>query len=128
MRFVKPHSPATLNALKTNRTSQHTSVVEWGIGFLWSPFLSAHRGALAKEIYSRALRDLIFAAISCAQASLAQLTTTKKKGFDFHRSPAKISFAVRGGFEPPVRLPVRQFSKLVVSATHPSHQTLLLAD
>ena len=23
-------------------------------------------------------------------------------------------FAVRGGFEPPVRLPVRQFSKLVV--------------
>lgn len=31
--------------------------------------------------------------------------------------------AVRGGFEPPERLPVRQFSKLVVSATHPSHQT-----
>ena len=30
--------------------------------------------------------------------------------------------AVRGGFEPPVQLPVRQFSKLVVSATHPSHQ------
>ena len=30
--------------------------------------------------------------------------------------------AVRGGFEPPVRLPVRQFSKLLVSATHPSHQ------
>ena len=25
-----------------------------------------------------------------------------------------------GGFEPPVRLPVRQFSKLLVSATHPS--------
>ena len=32
--------------------------------------------------------------------------------------------AVRGGFEPPVRLPVRQFSKLVVSATHPSHLKL----
>ena len=31
--------------------------------------------------------------------------------------------AVRGGFEPPVRLPVRQFSKLLVSATHPSHQS-----
>ena len=31
--------------------------------------------------------------------------------------------AVGGGFEPPVQLPVRQFSKLVVSATHPSHQT-----
>ena len=30
--------------------------------------------------------------------------------------------AVRAGFEPAVQLPVRQFSKLVVSATHPSHQ------
>lgn len=31
-------------------------------------------------------------------------------------------FAEAGGFEPPVRLPVRQFSKLVVSATHPHFQ------
>ena len=31
-------------------------------------------------------------------------------------------FAVRGGFEPPIRLPVRQFSKLMVSATHPPHR------
>ena len=30
------------------------------------------------------------------------------------------AFAEAGGFEPPVRLPVRQFSKLVVSATHPN--------
>ena len=30
--------------------------------------------------------------------------------------------AVRAGFEPAVRLPVRQFSKLLVSATHPSHR------
>ena len=29
-------------------------------------------------------------------------------------------FAESGGFEPPVRLPVRQFSKLLVSATHPT--------
>ena len=29
--------------------------------------------------------------------------------------------AVRAGFEPAVQFPVRQFSKLVVSATHPSH-------
>ena len=36
--------------------------------------------------------------------------------------------AVRGGFEPPVRLPVRQFSKLVVSATHPSHQADLFSE
>lgn len=37
--------------------------------------------------------------------------------------------AEAGGFEPPVRLPVRQFSKLVVSATHPNFQSLrFLAD
>ena len=35
-------------------------------------------------------------------------------------SPSKNS-AVGAGFEPAVQLPVRQFSKLVVSATHPSH-------
>jgi len=33
--------------------------------------------------------------------------------------------AVKGGFEPPERLPVRQFSKLLVSATHPPHQIVL---
>ena len=33
--------------------------------------------------------------------------------------------AEAGGFEPPVRLPVRQFSKLVVSATHPNFLTAL---
>ena len=36
--------------------------------------------------------------------------------------------AEAGGFEPPVRLPVRQFSKLVVSATHPSHQADLFSN
>ena len=37
--------------------------------------------------------------------------------------------AEAGGFEPPVRLPVRQFSKLVVSATHPNFLPLrFLAD
>ena len=33
-----------------------------------------------------------------------------------------ITPAEGGGFEPPVREPVRQFSKLLVSATHPSFQ------
>ena len=33
-------------------------------------------------------------------------------------------FAEGGGFEPPVQLPVRQFSKLLVSATHPSFPAL----
>ena len=32
--------------------------------------------------------------------------------------------AEAGGFEPPVRLPVRQFSKLLVSATHPNFHTI----
>jgi hypothetical protein len=36
-----------------------------------------------------------------------------------------LAFAERGGFEPPVQLPVRQFSKLVVSATHPSLQIII---
>ena len=34
--------------------------------------------------------------------------------------------AESGGFEPPIPLPVRQFSKLVVSATHPTLLTDLL--
>ena len=33
--------------------------------------------------------------------------------------------AETGGFEPPVQLPVRQFSKLLVSATHPSLRSRL---
>ena len=35
-------------------------------------------------------------------------------------------FAESGGFEPPERYPVRQFSKLLVSATHPTFLTELL--
>ena len=35
-----------------------------------------------------------------------------------------ILFAEEGGFEPPVQLPVRQFSKLLVSATHPPFRKL----
>ena len=35
-----------------------------------------------------------------------------------------IILAVGAGFEPAVQLPVRQFSKLVVSATHPSHRSV----
>ena len=34
--------------------------------------------------------------------------------------------AEAGGFEPPVRLPARQFSKLLVSATHPNFLSRLL--
>ena len=34
-------------------------------------------------------------------------------------------FAEAGGFEPPVQSPVRQFSKLLVSATHPNFLTII---
>ena len=37
-----------------------------------------------------------------------------------HIATSFFVFAEKGGFEPPVQLPVRQFSKLLVSATHPS--------
>ena len=70
----------------------------------------------------------------CLAALFVFCTTSlclQKQAFDarsgYKKSPQALleSFfsvvAVRGGFEPPVRLPVRQFSKLVVSATHPSH-------
>ena len=47
-----------------------------------------------------------------------------KNAFQLNRVSYLISalpnFAERGGFEPPVQSPVRQFSKLLVSATHPS--------
>ena len=50
------------------------------------------------------------------ESKLSRPSMTKKP--DDLRHPAYL-LAVRGGFEPPVQLPVRQFSKLVVSATHP---------
>ena len=53
---------------------------------------------------------------------LLRAVLTKKRE-PFELMVLFFSLAVGGGFEPPVRLPVRQFSKLVVSATHPSHQT-----
>ena len=47
-----------------------------------------------------------------------------KRKVDIQRiSTSKKCSAEAGGFEPPVRLPVRQFSKLVVSATHPHFQS-----
>ena len=50
----------------------------------------------------------------------------RTQGFSPPHIPQKGSLttsfsAVRAGFEPAVHLRVRQFSKLVVSATHPSH-------
>lgn len=46
-----------------------------------------------------------------------------KDSYLFHFcKPFEKIFAERAGFEPAVQLPVRQFSKLVVSASHPSLQ------
>jgi hypothetical protein len=39
-----------------------------------------------------------------------------------NRHEANFLGAVRAGFEPAVQFPVRQFSKLVVSASHPPHR------
>ena len=53
------------------------------------------------------------------------LAARRKRRFAFR----EMFLAEAGGFEPPVRLPARQFSKLVVSATHPNflpHQNSLL--
>ena len=44
----------------------------------------------------------------------------QKKRLDILNIKSFFLLAEAGGFEPPVRLPVRQFSKLVVSATHPN--------
>jgi hypothetical protein len=51
------------------------------------------------------------------KASFRSPENTKTRHFH-----AGFESAVRGGFEPPVQFPVRQFSKLLVSATHPPHQ------
>ena len=56
----------------------------------------------------------------CRRRTLGFFTATHAQKKEALRLPFS---AVRAGFEPAVRLPVRQFSKLVVSATHPSHQT-----
>jgi len=42
-------------------------------------------------------------------------------GFSSRNIVFQRNLAVEAGFEPAVQLPVRQFSKLVVSATHPLH-------
>jgi site-specific DNA recombinase len=52
-------------------------------------------------------------------ARLSGDLTIKTKGLNATKS-TKSLLAEGGGFEPPVRFPVRQFSKLLVSATHPS--------
>ena len=59
---------------------------------------------------------------SCLLDKKSITNTEKKKGV-YKVSQLYIhlflSSAEAGGFEPPVQLPVRKFSKLVVSATHP---------
>ena len=56
------------------------------------------------------------------QATLS-LVTCRELPFNKKSRHFSDFLAVREGFEPSVQLPVRQFSKLVVSATHPSHLT-----
>ena len=98
----------------------------WG-GMMWiggglaSPNPSLLRASLQLEIRCRFAFILFLCVRSPAQTSLAGSLQTKIRW-----SCLTILFSVveEGGFEPPVRLHVRQFSKLLVSATHPSFQTL----
>ena len=95
------------------------SVVEEG--GLASPNPSLSRASLQLKIRCRFALILFLCVRSPAQTSLAGSLQTKIRW-----SCLTILFSVveEGGFEPPVRLHVRQFSKLLVSATHPSFQTL----
>ena len=94
---------------------------EMWIGGLASPNPSLPRASLQLEIRCRFALILFLYVRSPAQTSLAGSLQTKIRW-----SCLTILFSVveEGGFEPPVRLHVRQFSKLLVSATHPSFQTL----
>ena len=57
----------------------------------------------------------------CSQSRCANRTALHPEMCYFFPKNVPLSnLAERGGFEPPVQLPVRQFSKLLVSATHPS--------
>ena len=97
----------------------------WGgmmwIGGLASPNPSLSRASLQLKIRCRFALILFLYVRPPAQTSLAGFLHTKIRW-----SCLTIFFSVveEGGFEPPVRLHVRQFSKLLVSATHPSFQTL----
>ena len=75
-------------------------------------------GALARR-KARSKASVFVYPEDLMRASSQRLPDIQKP--DDYRRPAFL-LAVRAGFEPAVRLPVRQFSKLVVSATHPSHQ------
>ena len=94
---------------------------EMWIGGLASPNPSLPRASLQLKIRCRFALILFLCVRSPAQTSLAGSLQTKIRW-----SCLTILFSVveEGGFEPPVRLHVRQFSKLLVSATHPSFQTL----
>ena len=59
-------------------------------------------------------------ATPCSQSRCANRAALRPEYLWLFQAPVN-SIAVEAGFEPAVRLPVRQFSKLVVSATHPLH-------
>ena len=75
-----------------------------------------------KKLKGRLVAPFVFLHTVIPYASkLATVCQCTKKALKHSLRAFFCCCAVRGGFEPPVRLPVRQFSKLVVSATHPSH-------
>ena len=115
-----------------NRRSRGTGLATpQPFGLLQDAFpLRSPRGPLQNEdiILKRAVKSVSFIDIATIRIN-SLVAISIKKLLPFSRSRLRIIslFAVRGGFEPPVRLPVRQFSKLVVSATHPNFLTALFS-
>ena len=64
--------------------------------------------------------------LSCLYKILTRITSKKGANKVSSTYLHLLLFAEAGGFEPPVQLPVRQFSKLVVSATHPHFLEIML--
>ena len=63
------------------------------------------------------MKNLFFIAVSYHSSKLGSTYNNKKKGFDFHQSPAINRSAEREGFEPPVQLPVHRISSAARSTT-----------
>ncbi len=66
------------------------------------------------------LRTGVFSFLELTEVNFARFENEKPAAF----AAGFVFLAVRAGFEPAVHLRVRQFSKLVVSASHPPHLLL----
>jgi hypothetical protein len=77
------------------------------------------------QIFHLCNTHLVFTRFSAVIAESASLAFAAFRHETGGHLPSPCFAAVRAGFEPAVQLPVRQFSKLVVSASHPPHQNFM---